>query len=114
MSKYAEHDAEGVEHVEAELKAAWADGWDAIVPSALTPDAQSNRNGLYVPLYQVQKRLAEGAPQKIPADIEVIGSYPEDIDGGHRWWWSGGNWLYPGDVVAVFKLADSQSMNSRP
>ena len=54
---------------------------------------------------------AEGAPQKIPADIEVIGSYPEDIDGGHRWWWSGGNWLYPGDVVAVFKLADSQSMN---
>lgn len=60
MSKYADHYEDGVEHVEAELKQAWADGWDAIVPSALTPDAQWQRNGVYVPLYQVKKRQSAG------------------------------------------------------
>ena len=59
MSKYADHDEDGVSHVEEEMKQAWKDGWNAIVPSALTPDAQWQRNDLYVPLSQVKKRCSE-------------------------------------------------------
>ena len=52
----ADHDADGIEHVAEELARAKADGWDAIVPSALQPDAQWRRNGVYVPLEQALRR----------------------------------------------------------
>ena len=66
MSKYADHDEDGVSHVEDELKQAWKDGWDAIVPSALTPAAQWQRNDLYVPLSQVKKRYSEADQRDAP------------------------------------------------
>ena len=69
MSKFADHDDDLVGHVEDELKQAWKDGWDAIVPSALTPDAQWQRNGIYVPLYQVQKRLGEAEGVSVPRTV---------------------------------------------
>ena len=85
MSKTAEHDDDGISHVEEELRQAWKDGWDAIVPSALTPDAQWQRNDLYVPLYQVKKRqsdyLAEALDTvlcNMDANGDPVGAKPEN------------------------------------
>ncbi len=54
-----DHDPEGVEHIAEEFKRALDEGWDAIVPSALNPEAQWRRNDIYVPLHQAQKRSHE-------------------------------------------------------
>ena len=43
----------------------------------------------------------------VTKQIQIIGEYKDDVT-GRRCWWSGGTWLYPGELVAVIEPAPPQ------
>ena len=63
-------------------------------------------------IQQVEKpaiaRAESATPAKHPdAEPEVIGGY--EGEGGRRFWWTGGTWLYPGQEVAVISARKQEA-----
>lgn len=53
-------------------------------------------------------RAESATPAKHPdAEPEVIGGY--EGEGGRRFWWTGGTWLYPGQEVAVISARKQEA-----